>query len=76
MIESFIILFRETLEACLIIGIIAVFIKKIGSKQLNSALVIWLISGILASVAGKYKFEEIEHIHVIKGICAHCRAGR
>ncbi len=47
MLPSFIITFREALEAALIIGIIAAYITKLGRKDLNR----YLLAGVIAALA-------------------------
>ncbi|NJD78003.1 MAG: high-affinity iron transporter [Candidatus Methanoperedens sp.] len=49
MLASFLITFREALEAALIIGIIAAYIVKLGRKDLNRYLYLGVISAIVAS---------------------------
>ncbi len=51
MLPSFIITFREALEAALIIGIIAAYITKLGRKDLNRYLAAGIIAAIIASGA-------------------------
>ena len=48
-LPSFIITFREALEAALIIGIIAAYISKIGRKDLNRYLAAGIIAAVIAS---------------------------
>lgn len=47
---SLLIGFRESLEAALIIVIIAVYLRKIGKKELNRYLIIGTVGAIMASV--------------------------
>ncbi len=49
MLASFLITFREALEAALIIGIIAAYIVKLGRKDLNRYLYLGVTSAIVAS---------------------------
>ena len=49
MLPSFIITFREALEAALIIGIIAAYISKLGRKDLNRYLAAGVIAALIAS---------------------------
>ncbi len=51
MLASFLITFREALEAALIIGIIAAYIAKIGRKDLNRYIYTGIIGAIVASMA-------------------------
>ncbi len=46
----FLIVFREALEASLIIGILAAYLKKVGRKDLNKYLIIGSISAIILSI--------------------------
>lgn len=50
MISSFIITFREVLEAALIVGIILVFLVRTGQTRYNNVVYIGVISGIVASI--------------------------
>ena len=49
-LPSFIITFREALEAALIIGIIAAYIAKLGRSDLNRYLATGIIAALIASV--------------------------
>ncbi len=51
MLASFLITFREALEAALIIGIIAAYVAKIGRKDLNRYIYAGIIGAIVASMA-------------------------
>ncbi|HEY9246894.1 MAG TPA: FTR1 family protein [Candidatus Methanoperedens sp.] len=51
MFTSFIITFREALEAALIIGIIAAYIARVGRKDLNRYLYMGIAGAIFASAA-------------------------
>ncbi len=50
MLASFLITFREALEAALIIGIIAAYVAKIGRKDLNRYIYAGIIGAIVASI--------------------------
>jgi len=50
MISSFIITFREVLEAALIVGIILGFLVRTGQTRYNNVVYIGVISGIVASI--------------------------
>ncbi len=49
-LPSFIITFREALEAALIIGIIAAYIAKLGRKDLNGYIWAGIIAAVIASI--------------------------
>jgi len=55
-VEEFIITFRESLEAALIIGIIFSYLKKTGSKKLYSFVYYGIALGVLGSVLGAFIF--------------------
>lgn len=59
MIASFLITFREALEASLIIGIIAAYLAKMGRRDLNKHLYIGTGAAILASIAVSVVFMTI-----------------
>ncbi|HEX7628609.1 MAG TPA: FTR1 family protein [Candidatus Methanoperedens sp.] len=59
MLASFLITFREALEAALIIGIIAAYIAKLGRKDLNRYINIGIISALVASLAVAFVFKMI-----------------
>ena len=50
MIASFVITFREALEAALIIGIVAAYLRKVGRREMERYLFIGVAGAILASV--------------------------
>ncbi|VVB97260.1 Iron permease FTR1 family protein [uncultured archaeon] len=50
MLASFLITFREALEAALIIGIIAAYVAKIGRKDLNRYIYAGIIGAVVASI--------------------------
>ncbi len=56
MLTSFIITFREALEAALIVGIIAAYLTKIGRKDLNKYLWYGTIAAIVASIMSGIAF--------------------
>jgi len=57
MLASFLITFREALEAALIIGIIAAYVAKLGRKDLNRYINIGIISALVASLAVAFLFK-------------------
>ena len=59
MLASFLITFREALEAALIIGIIAAYVAKLGRKDLNRYINIGIISAIVASLAVAFLFKVV-----------------
>jgi len=58
-LPSFIITFREALEAALIIGIIAVYLSKIGRKDLYRYLAAGIIAAVIASAGVAMMFKTI-----------------
>ncbi len=56
MLTSFLITFREALEAALIIGIIAAYLAKIGRKDLYRYLNIGIVGAVLASAGAALVF--------------------
>jgi len=56
MIAEFIITFRETLEAALIIGIILSYLYRTKQSKYNSVVYIGIVFGILASIIGAFLF--------------------
>jgi high-affinity iron transporter len=56
MISSFIITFRETLEAALIIGIILAYLIKTKKIKYNNIVYLGIVSAIIASVIGAFLF--------------------
>jgi len=56
MISSFIITFRETLEAALIVGIILAYLAKTKKEKYNNAVYIGIVSAIIASIIGAFLF--------------------
>src|SRR3989344_2685140 len=59
MIESFIITFRETLEAALIVGIILSYLVRIKQTKYNNVVYIGVAAGIAASIIGALIFTKI-----------------
>lgn len=59
MLSSFIITFRETLEAALIVGIILSYLAKTDQTRYNNVLYISVISGIFASIIGAILFKTL-----------------
>ena len=57
MIPSFIITFRETLEAALIVGIVLSYLSRTGRTQYFSAVYLGVGSGLIASVIGAFLFK-------------------
>ncbi len=59
MISSFIIIFRETLEAALIIGIILSYLNNTGQSKYNPIIYLSTAAGIIMSIIGAYIFTVI-----------------
>ncbi len=59
MLASFLITFREVLEAALIIGIIAAYVAKIGRKDLNRYIGLGIAGAIVASIAAALVFKAV-----------------
>ncbi|MCZ7402030.1 MAG: FTR1 family protein [Candidatus Methanoperedens sp.] len=59
MLASFLITFREALEAALIIGIISAYVAKIGRKDLNRYINIGIIGALIASLAVAMIFKTV-----------------
>ncbi len=59
MLASFLITFREALEAALIIGIIAAYVAKLGRKDLNRYINIGIISALIASLGVALVFKAV-----------------
>ena len=59
MISSFIIMFRETLEAALIIGILLSYLNKTEQSKYNPIIYLSTAAGILMSIIGAYIFTSI-----------------
>lgn len=56
MIASFIITFRETLEAALVVGIILSFLARTKQAKYNNVVYIGIVSGLIASIIGALIF--------------------
>ncbi len=56
MIASFIITFRETLEAALLVGIVVSYLNRVEKTNLNRYVYFGIIAGIGSSVVGAYLF--------------------
>jgi high-affinity iron transporter len=59
MLASFLITFREALEAALVIGIIAAYVAKIGRKDLNRYIYAGIIGAIIASMGVAFAFKVV-----------------
>ncbi len=59
MLISFIITFRETLEAALVVGIVLSYLTKVDAKQYFKYVFYGIIGGIVLSIAGAYIFNNI-----------------
>jgi len=59
MLASFLITFREALEAALILGIIAAYVAKIGRKDLNRYINMGIIGALAASLAVAMIFKTV-----------------
>jgi len=59
MVSSFIITFRETLEAALIIGIILAYLAKTKKERYNKIVYIGIISAVVASMMGAFLFNTL-----------------
>lgn len=59
MLASFLITFREALEAALIIGIIAAYVAKIGRKDLNRYIYAGIVGALIASIGVALLFKLI-----------------
>ena len=59
MISSFIITFRETLEAALIVGIILSYLLKTKKDKYNNVVYLGIISAIVASIIGALLFNAL-----------------
>lgn len=59
MLASFLITFREALEAALILGIIVAYVAKIGRKDLYRYINIGIIGAFIASIAVAYVFKTV-----------------
>ncbi len=59
MFQSFIVMFRESLEAALIIGIIFSYLKKAGITKAKPYIYLGIAAGIAGSIIGAWAFESI-----------------
>lgn len=59
MVPSFIITFREVLEAALIVGIILSFLVRTGQTQYNPVVYIGIIAGVVASIIAALLFTSL-----------------
>jgi high-affinity iron transporter len=59
MIASFLITFRETLEAALIIGVVWGYLARTNNRQYLSVIVKGTVAGILASILGAIAFQVV-----------------
>lgn len=59
MISSFIITFRETLEAALIVGIILAYLIKTKKEKYNNVVYLGIVSAIVASIVGAFLFNSL-----------------
>jgi high-affinity iron transporter len=59
MIPSFIITFREVLEAALVVGIVLSYLVRTGQTQYNNIVYLGVASGIMASIVGAIVFTTI-----------------
>jgi len=57
MLQSFIILFRETLEAALVIGIVLGYLVRTGQSEYKKSVYLGLAAGVGASVLGAFGFQ-------------------
>ena len=59
MLESFVIMFRETLEAALVVGIVFGYLKRSRSSGYKPLIYLSVLAGIGLSIAGAFIFEAI-----------------
>ncbi len=59
MVPSFIITFREVLEAALVVGIVLSYLVRTGQKRYNNIVYLGVASGIVASILGAILFTTI-----------------
>jgi high-affinity iron transporter len=57
MLQSFIILFRETLEAALVIGIVLGYLVRTGQNEYKKSVYLGLAAGVAASILGAFGFQ-------------------
>ena len=58
-LSSFIITFRETLEAALIVGIILAYLIKTKRERYNNIVYLGIASAIIASIIGSFLFNSL-----------------
>src|SRR3989339_258609 len=59
MFSNFIVTFRETLEAALVVGIILGYLTRIKQAQYNNVVYLGVVFGIATSVAGAFLFNAL-----------------
>ena len=59
MVSGFIITFRETLEAALIVGIVLSYLARLHQTEYNRTVYFAVVSGIVASIFGAWVFNHI-----------------
>jgi len=59
MISSFIITFRETLEAALVVGIVLAYLVKTKKEKYNPIVYIAVVSAVIASILGAFLFNAL-----------------
>jgi high-affinity iron transporter len=57
MLQSFIIMFRETLEAALVVGIVLGYLVRTGQREYRKSVYLGLAAGVAASVLGAFGFQ-------------------
>lgn len=57
MLQSFIILFRETIEAALVVGIVLGYLVRTGQNEYKKSVYLGLAAGVAASVSGAFGFQ-------------------
>jgi high-affinity iron transporter len=57
MLQSFIILFRETIEVALVIGIVLGYLVRTGQREYRKSVYLGLAAGVTASVLGAFGFQ-------------------
>ncbi len=59
MLQSFVIMFRETLEAALVVGIVLAYLGKIGQTRHNRWVYLGIAAGVAGSLAGAFLFQRL-----------------
>ena len=59
MFQSFIIMFREALEAALVVGIVWSYLKRTGNTAYRNMVIGGVAAGILASIGGAFIFQAL-----------------